>query len=551
MLIAAITAGYALFYDFDAGLQPPPEARMVTQDNVVIPLSSELRLQPLKPNELPKYVGYAVLASEARTHYDNWGISLRGMMRAAINDARGQSTEGGSAIEQQLAKNTALRGMPRFLRKFWDIPFSLAMAMRVDKSKTLRVYLDNVYFGSGARGIRAAAKICFGKPVAALSVGEGALLAASLPAPSRADCGRAAWVRKKARKIIKTMAELGWLNAAQARRASLPMPRKRGPATKASPVVDAIRRLAIKDIDKPIAVTVDARVQAIVARAASAELGALSKKVGAGIVVMRYDGGVANLWSRNYRAGGLDRSTQARLPAGSTLKIAALLTAIGGGMRLEDQVLDAPDGTGWPANDDHLYLGRLPLVSAFALSRNPPWPAIVRRFGFPAWARSMQMLGLPVPARPTPAMVLGTESYTLLQLAAAYASIANGAGPVKPRLLAASPEPSSPVPAAEVLCRALRHVVANGSGRAADTPVVDVAGKTGTTRGEALFIGIGGGYVVAVRIDRSDRPLGIHGGEAPARIARHIFEALFYAKLLAERRCGEPERGGASVTLPT
>ncbi|MFD6677148.1 transglycosylase domain-containing protein [Rhodococcus zopfii] len=139
-------------------------------------------------DEIPEHVRNAVLAAEDRNFYTNPGFSVSGFVRAARDNVLGrESAGGGSTITQQYVK-TALVGSERTLtRKMKELVLSSKMANQWPKDDILAAYLNTIYFGRGAYGIAAASNAYFGKPVSALSVEEGAVLASSIQLPSLLD----------------------------------------------------------------------------------------------------------------------------------------------------------------------------------------------------------------------------------------------------------------------------------------------------------------------------------------------------------------------------
>ena len=136
-------------------------------------------------SSLPDYIPKAVISVEDKRFYKEPGFSIQGIGRAFVNDVKqNELAEGGSTITQQLVKNTLLTQEKSFLRKYQEIFLALEVERRFSKDDILEMYLNTVYFGEGAYGIADAAKTYFGKDPSKLTLGESALLAAILPAPS-------------------------------------------------------------------------------------------------------------------------------------------------------------------------------------------------------------------------------------------------------------------------------------------------------------------------------------------------------------------------------
>ncbi len=135
----------------------------------------------IKVQDLPPYVGNAVLAIEDRRFRYHLGVDPIGLVRAAvINWRSGHIVQGGSTITQQLAKNLFLKPERTFKRKIQEAILALWLEMKYSKDDILSSYLNRVYFGAGAYGIDAAARVYFGKTPDKLTLEEAAMLAGLL-----------------------------------------------------------------------------------------------------------------------------------------------------------------------------------------------------------------------------------------------------------------------------------------------------------------------------------------------------------------------------------
>ncbi len=137
--------------------------------------------------KVPVHVRDAVIAAEDRGFYSEPGISVKGTLRAAVNDVRGGSTQGGSTITQQYVKNAYLNSDQTLSRKLKELAISLKLSRQYSKDQILESYLNTIYFGRGAYGIEAASKAYFGVSVDKASVSQGALLAAVIKSPEYYD----------------------------------------------------------------------------------------------------------------------------------------------------------------------------------------------------------------------------------------------------------------------------------------------------------------------------------------------------------------------------
>lgn len=135
--------------------------------------------------EMPLTLQQAVIAVEDNRFYQHVGLDFEGILRAAlVNLQRGEISEGGSTITQQLVKNLFLSHEQTMTRKLEEALLSFDMEYRYSKDQILEMYLNTIYFGSGAYGIGSAAEVYFGKTPAELSLAEASMLAGLPNAPS-------------------------------------------------------------------------------------------------------------------------------------------------------------------------------------------------------------------------------------------------------------------------------------------------------------------------------------------------------------------------------
>ncbi|WP_342046872.1 transglycosylase domain-containing protein [Bacillus sp. OTU530] len=154
------------------------------QGNEISKLYTENR-ELVSISKVPSYVQQAFVATEDARFYEHHGVDFPSVFRALYKDilVRGK-VEGGSTITQQLAKNVFLTNEKTLLRKTKELIIALNLERRYTKQQLLEMYLNQIYFGHGVYGIEAAAKFYFSKNVQALTVEEGALLAALPKGPN-------------------------------------------------------------------------------------------------------------------------------------------------------------------------------------------------------------------------------------------------------------------------------------------------------------------------------------------------------------------------------
>lgn len=169
-------------------LQPiaPPSITLVSSDGKPIARKGAIVAQPVKLSELPKHVPQAFIAIEDRRYYSHWGVDPIGIARAAWrNLAAGGVREGGSTITQQLAKGVFLSNDRSFGRKGREMLIAFWLEAWLTKQEILERYLSNVYFGDNMYGLRAASRHYFSREPEDLTMGQAAMLAGLVKAPSR------------------------------------------------------------------------------------------------------------------------------------------------------------------------------------------------------------------------------------------------------------------------------------------------------------------------------------------------------------------------------
>ncbi len=167
----------------------------------------------LSPKEIPDVIKKAVVAAEDRDFYHHIGISIKGMIRALFyNLISGEIKQGGSTITQQLIKQLFTTGKRTFGRKIYEIFCALEVEKYYSKDDILSMYLNLVYFGSGAYGVGEAARTFFHKDASQLTIGEASLLAGLISNPKKySPFLHPKNAKRKQKAVLEAMAELGYI----------------------------------------------------------------------------------------------------------------------------------------------------------------------------------------------------------------------------------------------------------------------------------------------------------------------------------------------------
>jgi penicillin-binding protein 1A len=525
-----------------------PALLLLSEDGRPIARRGAIKEAPVDVTRLDPLTPAAFVAIEDRRFYRHWGVDPRGVGRAMMANLRGGGVrQGGSTITQQLAKTSFLSSDRTYRRKAQEVIIAFWLEAWLTKEDILSRYLSSVYFGDGVYGLRAAAKHYFQREPANLTLGQSAMLAAIVQAPSRlAPTRNLKAAQKRSRLVLRAMADTGVISRTRANAQQLPRPVKVvSKVPTGTYFADWVAPSAQKAFESGfgetrVRTTLDRDLQRIAVRAVTQAPVAGAQVA---MVAMRPDGRVvAMLGGRSYKGSPFNRATQARRQPGSAFKLFVYLAALRAGWTPDSMIEDAPITVdGWtPVNNDGVYRGRITLREAFARSSNAATVRLSEAVGRDKVIRAARDLGITTRLPDTPSLALGTAGMSLLELTSAYAVIAGGNFPVRARGLPA-PQQDEGLAAFFQRQRALDsrrdrapmldllYAAANsGTGRRAAL-VVPTFGKTGTTQEnrDAVFIGFAGDLVVAVWVGRDDNTsLGkISGGTVPAQVWRNFMTA--------------------------
>src|ERR1700709_120344 len=416
----------------------PPTIQITGLDGSVLATRGEMAGANIALKDLPPYLPRAFIAIEDRRFYSHYGVDPWGILRAAVTNVlhRGVS-QGGSTLTQQLAKNLFLTQERTMARKLQEVELALWLERKHSKAEILELYLNRVYFGSGAYGVEAAAQRYFGKPAKNVTVAEAAMLAGLVKSPSRLAPNRnPEGAEQRARIVLAAMADAKFITDAQAQ-ASIGHPSynvKPIGAGTVNYVADWMGRVLddlIGQVETNIVVetTIDPKLQSIAEASVIDELAAKSVKFNVSqgaLVAMTPDGaGRAMVGGRNYAESQDNRAVTAKRQPGSAFKPFVYLTAIEAGLTPETIRQDAPlDVRGWkPENYSHEYFGAVTLTQALAMSLNTVAIRVGLEVGPKNVVRTAHRLGISSKLQPQASIALGTSEGSLTELGGAYAPL--------------------------------------------------------------------------------------------------------------------------------
>ncbi|HLQ67584.1 MAG TPA: PBP1A family penicillin-binding protein [Candidatus Limnocylindrales bacterium] len=501
-------------------------------------------LVPLR--QIPRGMVDAILSIEDRRFYQHWGIDPVRLIGALIQDVIARRPEqGASTITQQLARNLFLTHEKTFSRKIKEAILAVRIEQTYTKDEILQMYLNQIYFGEGAYGVDAAARIYFGKPVIELTLPECALLAGLPRNPRdyspRRDPDRAL---KRRNLVLASMLQNKKINRAQyetASEAPLGVSKTRVDPREAPYFMEMVRlyleeRYGSNQIFEGglrIYTTLDADLQqaaeeslerrltdleqrngtkktraSVLAKSKTAQPGEKSQTdylQGAVVCIDPASGQIrALVGGRDFNESNFNRATQAARQPGSAFKPFIYTAAIDNGYTPNEMILDTPvsfragNGEDWsPQNYDHKFRGPVTLRTALAKSLNVPAAKLLQKLGTPVVTSYARRLGIHSHLGNDLSLALGTSEVNLLELTSAYGVFADQGvrttpvfvlrvedknGKILEQTRTAAEEVLSPETAL-TMTNMMQTVLQSGTAAAARSIglTVPAAGKTGTT----------------------------------------------------------------------
>lgn len=527
-------------------------------------------------NEIPPFLIDAVIAAEDRRFSSHFGLDLRAIARAGwANFREGRIVQGGSTITQQLVKNFYLTSERTWERKLREAVMAVLLERRYTKDEILETYLNEIYMGQngpmGVYGVGEAAAYYFGVEIATLTKAELATLAAVIRSPnSYSPMEHPERVEARRNEIVRRLADLGRLDPQEAETIAAEAVVTRPPITIAGKVApyyaDRVLASLTKDISADqlaagglsIYTELDPDLQSAADAALRNGLAALEEHFpalvssdgknglqGAVIVIEPASGRLkAIVGGRDYGTSQFNRATQARRQPGSLFKPLVYLSAFEAGSLTAASLLDdspleiayheqGSRRTWSPRNDNGAFQGPVTVRTALQRSLNIPVIRAAQQLGLDRVIETARRLGLSTPLDPVPSLALGTFEVSPIEMATAYATIANQGLRRQPAAIRVVTDeegktvfaPDSEATAAVspedafLAVHLLEGVVDHGTAKAVRELgfLGPAAGKTGTTDGtrDAWFIGFTPELLALVWVGFDDnRALGLAASQA-------------------------------------
>jgi penicillin-binding protein 1A len=530
----------------------PPNVKITAVDGSVIANRGTTGGEALALEEMSPYLPEAIVAIEDRRFYSHFGVDPLGLARALVtNVTTGHMVQGGSTLTQQLAKNLFLSPDRTLERKVQEVLLALWLEQKYTKDQILAMYLNRVFFGSSAYGVEAASRRYFSKSARDVNLGEAALLAGLVKAPSRLSPARDPQAANaRAQVVLQAMRDQGFISGDEVKTAMSQTPAKAKRYWSgaghyvADMVMDELPGL-IGDVKEDV--IVDTTIDKGLEKRAEQSLGDVLAKDGAkldasqaALVSLDGTGAIrALVGGRDYADSQFNRAVKAKRQPGSSFKPFVYAAALEKGLTPFSVFNDAPIRIGdWtPENYEKKYNGEVTLATALAKSLNTVAAQLVMYDGPDQVIKLAHRLGIESDLQPNASIALGTSEVSLMELTGAYAAFMNGGYKATPhvirrvttadgsKVLYENTYDSPPRVLSETIAANMNAmmmgVIDQGTGRSAKLPGWQAAGKTGTTQNsrDALFVGFTSNLTTGVWFGNDDgKPMKkVTGGGLPAK----------------------------------
>ncbi len=526
---------------------PSAATKIYSADKVLLAELFIEKRYPVSIKKMPYYLKAAIVATEDKKFYKHFGFDIKGIIRAATKDIiAGEFIEGASTITQQLAKTLFLTKKKNLVRKLNEIILSIQLERRYTKNEILEIYLNQVYFGSGAYGVESAAKIYFNKSVSDLNLNQCALIAGMPKSPSRYSPLNNKDLATKRRNTVlfqmmqdKVITKSRYDNEVKQ---PVIINNKKKTYNKAPFFVDIVKKQTGSVLGSSmlykggikIYTTLYYKYQEIAEQSQRKHINNLIKRMqakninnpapqGALVSIDTKTGAIlAMTGGNNYQKSSYNRAVFAKRQSGSAFKPIIYALAIEKGLEQNSTILDAPvifpgskkAGDWQPENFSRKYSGEITLRYALVHSKNIPAVKLIEKFGVQSTVKFAKKLGIQSKLAPYLSLALGSSETTLVELTSAYAVFPDKGLWIKPFYITKITDRSSAViwqnipvrhiamseKSAAIMSDILKGVITEGTGKKAKFLSGFTAGKTGTTNNykDALFIGFSSNIATGV-----------------------------------------------------
>lgn len=540
--------------------QRPPNVQILAASGKLIGNRGDTGGEAIRLEQVPPYLPEAVIAIEDRRFYSHFGVDPIGLARAMVtNITSGRLRQGGSTLSQQLAKNLFLKPERTLKRKMQEVVLALWLEKNYSKDEIIELYLNRVYFGSGAYGIDAAARRYYNKSARTLTIAEAAVMAGVLKSPTNySPKNNPDRAEQRAQIVLMAMHREGFITESEAANAlASPAAISAAHLTRGAEhyvadfVMSEVKRI-LGDIpgDLVIDTTVDLDLQQAGEAVIRQALDTSGKKRGVtqgALVAIDGNGRIkALVGGRDYGKSQFNRAVSAKRQPGSSFKPFVYLTALEQGFTPDTIRLDAAIRIGnWtPINYDRKFRGKVTLTTALAKSLNTIAATTAHTVGPANVVKTAHRLGITSKLHAHPSIALGTSEVTPLELTAAYVPFSNGGYGILPHIVRRittkqgkvlyERDGSGPGQVIQsthlgMMNHMLSQALIVGTGTKASLKGRPAAGKTGTTQDlrDAWFVGYTGQLTAGIWFGNDDGSptKSATGGSLPAESWRTFMTA--------------------------
>jgi penicillin-binding protein 1A len=544
--------------------------------------------------EISPVMKQAIVAVEDRRFWEHQGVDMQGMARAVWADIRSKDfVQGGSTITQQFIKNQYTEQERTVSRKLKEAALSWQLEQRWSKDRILTAYLNTIYFGNGAYGIEMASRVYFDKHASELTLPEAALLAGMPASPGTYDPAASPEAAKARRKtVLGLMLEQGLITATDYRAADeSPLPRAAeiglpGSKSRVGYFAEYVKQQLVPYYGSGVVfggglkiyTSIDLELQKLAREAIGKWLPGPRGPDAALVAIDPRDGRVlAMVGGESFEKSQFNLAVQGQRQTGSAFKPFVLTAAVEQGISpqtvftSEPTVINLGDKLWSVSNYEGSYLGSIDLQEATIHSDNTVYAQLTAQVGPKKVADTAHKLGVTRPLDDYFAIGLGVEAVSPLEMARAFATLANNGERIDGSVLGNVPravlrvetgrnaDANDPVEKravgendAALVNSILQRVVTEGTGQRAALDDRPVAGKTGTTEnyGDAWFVGYTPQLAVAVWVGYPDRLKPMETEFEGDPVAGGTFPALIW-KTFAEKALDHLEEPPESFPYPS
>ncbi len=495
---------------------------------------------PVELDQISQFVKDGTVATEDERFYKHEGVDLMGTARAVVNNILGGSREGGSTITQQLVRNTILSEEMNEIsikRKLREMFIATEVEKNYSKDEILLMYLNTINYGAGAYGIEAAAERYFSKHATELTLSEAATLVGIPQSPTyNSPIDHPDNATKRRNTVLDRMVTNGYLSqadadAAKAEEIVLNTTKPSVTGIKAYPYFASYVRNQLLNQDGRYALssaelfgggfqiitTLDIDDQKAADEVATKKAKQAGSAYEVAMAAIDPDNGhiKAMVGGKDYETSQVNMATGeggSGRQVGSSFKTFTLCAAIEAGIDPKTAI-DAGYSVELEGTDHVVYnvnkasYGSVPIKRAFEVSSNTAFTRLLLSVGVDKVREMAQRLGIKAPIQDSAGITLGIDSIPPLEMASAYATIANGGTRYEPECILqikdrdgnvvvdnSNPEGERVISeeVAGAVIEVMDGVIKNGSGTAARLSIGQPAvGKTGTTeeRKDSWFVG--------------------------------------------------------------